>query len=161
MSSIEQCDRCQAFCCVAPYYHPGIGFAEEKPAHHACRHLAPTHRCVQYTELHERGFPGCLDYRCHGAGPEVSAEAWAAGLEWHRLEGPPRAALLERFLERQTLYSAVAELGSLAPKAGLERELQAALRRIAALSADELAHEALTLAMELRMLCWQAQEGAE
>lgn len=162
MPSTDACHACHALCCVAPHYHPAIGFACEKAAHATCQHLH-TERldCTIHADLHQHGFNGCLAYQCHGAGPEISAEATADGLHWPSLatDDPRRPVLFERFLELQALYAALAELRSLAPNVGLENELAIHQAAIATLDPRERADRALELAMPIRLLCWQAELG--
>lgn len=66
------CSRCAALCCQAPPFDALQGFGFDKPAHCACPHLQADHRCGIHAELRERGFPGCVAYDCHGAGPWVT-----------------------------------------------------------------------------------------
>lgn len=162
MSSSEACHACQALCCVAPHYHAAIGFAADKPAHSACPHLRQSRfDCRIHADLSRRGFQGCVDYRCYGAGPEMSAEAAAEGLSWPALaaDDPRRRRLFERFLELQALYAALAELERLASSAGLTAELQRQRQQLASLTPAQRADQALELALPVRLLCWEAELG--
>jgi len=45
-----------------------------KAAGVACRYLRPDCRCGIHPELKTRGFAGCAQYDCYGAGPRVTRE---------------------------------------------------------------------------------------
>jgi hypothetical protein len=65
---------------VHPFYSVQ-GFAFDKPAHSACRHLTLENRCHVHSELSLRGFPGCVVFDCYGAGQRVTQELFA-GVSW-------------------------------------------------------------------------------
>jgi hypothetical protein len=57
------------------------GFAFDKPAHSACRHLTLEDRCAIHVGLASRGFPGCVAFDCYGAGQRVTQELFN-GMSW-------------------------------------------------------------------------------
>lgn len=67
------CTNCQALCCVLLPFDEGPTFAFDKPAGRACHHLGPGHRCQIHGQLAKRGFSGCRDYSCLGAGQRTIA----------------------------------------------------------------------------------------
>ena len=75
------CSRCAALCCVVPAFYSVQGFAFDKPAHSACRHLTRENRCAIHTKLASRGFPGCVAFDCYGAGQRVTEELFN-GMSW-------------------------------------------------------------------------------
>jgi hypothetical protein len=75
------CSRCAGLCCVVHPFYSIQGFAFDKPAHSACRHLTPENRCAVHTGLSSRGFPGCVAFDCYGAGQRVTQELFA-GVNW-------------------------------------------------------------------------------
>jgi len=74
------CLRCAALCCVALPFDASDDFAVDKPAGVACRYLRPDCRCGIHPELRTRGFPGCAQFDCYGAGPRVTREFEGAPL---------------------------------------------------------------------------------
>lgn len=56
-------------------------FAIDKQAGTACEHLDGAHRCKIHDELSSRGFSGCAQYDCRGAGQRVTQELFA-GRSW-------------------------------------------------------------------------------
>jgi hypothetical protein len=75
------CSRCAALCCVATSFAASEDFAIDKAAGERCVHLGRDHRCTIHAELSSRGFPGCVAYECHGAGPRVTRDFAAEGGE--------------------------------------------------------------------------------
>ncbi len=70
----SECSRCAALCCVALTFDKGPKFAISKEAGTPCPNLGPDHRCTIHADLAERGFQGCIDYDCAGAGQRVIEE---------------------------------------------------------------------------------------
>jgi hypothetical protein len=68
------CAACCGLCCVAPGFDARQGFAYDKPAHEACRHLQGDYRCSIHARLGSEGFPACSSYDCHGAGQRATRE---------------------------------------------------------------------------------------
>lgn len=95
------CSRCHALCCVVPPFDAVQGFAEDKPAHQACRHLQADFRCSLHKDLPGHGYPGCAAYDCLGAGPQLL----------RRLPGPPWSAqadpraLFDAFLLQRRVHA--------------------------------------------------------
>ncbi len=67
------CQNCAALCCMALAFDKSPMFAIDKPAGKACPNLAPDHRCTIHAGLKSKGFQGCINYDCEGAGQRVSA----------------------------------------------------------------------------------------
>lgn len=70
----SECSRCAALCCVALSFEKGPKFAISKEAGTPCPNLGPDHKCTIHDDLAERGFQGCIDYDCAGAGQRVIEE---------------------------------------------------------------------------------------
>lgn len=82
----SECSRCAALCCVALSFEKGPKFAISKEAGTPCPNLGPDHRCTIHDDLAARGFQGCIDYDCAGAGQRVveerfNSEDWRAAPE--------------------------------------------------------------------------------
>jgi hypothetical protein len=75
------CARCAGLCCVVHAFYSIQGFAFDKPAHSACRHLTLGNRCAIHRGLASRGFPGCVGFDCYGAGQRVTQEI-CSGTSW-------------------------------------------------------------------------------
>lgn len=89
MSSLDlnaDCASCMALCCVAFELERCESFAIDKPAGEPCPNLRG-HRCSIHSELHERGFSGCAQFDCHGAGQRCGDDvaAFFVLLEYHQL----------------------------------------------------------------------------
>lgn len=102
------CSACQGLCCVALPFDAAQGFGFDKPAHEACRHLQGDHRCAIHGQLADRGFPGCVQFDCDGAGQRVTR--LFAPRHW-RDSAAQAAELFEAFF---LLRQAHAQLGLLA-----------------------------------------------
>ena len=75
------CARCAALCCVAFAFERSADFAIDKPAEAPCPKLDACGRCRIYARRQDRGFGGCIQYDCLGAGQRVvqqtfGGEAW-------------------------------------------------------------------------------------
>jgi hypothetical protein len=68
------CSRCAALCCLSLAFDRSESFAFDKAAGDACPLLAPGHACSIHAERERRGFRGCIDYDCRGAGQRVTQE---------------------------------------------------------------------------------------
>lgn len=66
------CARCAALCCAAFPFTPSADFPIRKAAGAACPQLRADLRCAVHGELRERGFAGCANFDCFGAGQRVS-----------------------------------------------------------------------------------------
>ncbi len=94
------CANCEALCCMALAFDAGAKFACDKAAGTPCAHLGADSRCTIHTRLHDRGFSGCVEYDCLGAGQVVCATvlpgvSWRAGAEEKRREMEAFRALRE------------------------------------------------------------------
>lgn len=56
-------------------------FAIDKAAGTPCPHLGPAHQCTIHGELRNKGFGGCVQYDCLGAGQRLCMSVMA-GLDW-------------------------------------------------------------------------------
>lgn len=84
------CARCAALCCIALAFDRSALFAIDKPAGEPCAHLDGCGACTIHSVRAERGFRGCIQFDCLGAGQRVTQELFA-GRSWtedHRLIGP-------------------------------------------------------------------------
>ena len=66
------CDNCAALCCVLLPFDKGEMFAASKAAGRPCKHLGTCNRCAIHADLKERGYPGCAQFDCLGAGQVVT-----------------------------------------------------------------------------------------
>jgi hypothetical protein len=69
---VSDCERCAAVCCHALSFDASDDFAFGKAADSRCRNLEASDLCAIHDQLHARGFPGCAQFECHGAGPRVT-----------------------------------------------------------------------------------------
>lgn len=67
------CARCAALCCIAFEFEKSAEFSIDKPAEVPCPNLDRCGQCGIYEERLDRGFSGCLQYDCLGAGQRVVA----------------------------------------------------------------------------------------
>jgi hypothetical protein len=67
------CRNCVALCCMALAFDKGAMFAIDKQAGTACPNLGKDHRCTIHSNLKAKGFQGCINYDCEGAGQRVTA----------------------------------------------------------------------------------------
>jgi len=122
------CTRCAALCCVALAFDQSRMFAIDKPAGEPCPNLDACGACTIHSVRAERGFRGCIDFDCFGAGQRVTQEFFA-GRSWtedRALVGPMSRAfsvLLRR--HEQLLLLDQAEALDLSSQ---DRERLAALR---------------------------------
>lgn len=97
----ENCEKCAGFCCVALEIPKSSAGTLTKTANKVCEFLdlSPSgtgHRCSTYESRREKGFETCQHYRCHGAGPLVTAKAMESG--WIREDGTFKPSAI-RFYE--------------------------------------------------------------
>lgn len=102
------CSRCDALCCVLLAFDASDAFGFDKPACHACRHLAPDNACRIHGTLPEQGFRGCTLFDCHGAGQRVTGQVFA-GRSW-RDDPALLAPMVDAFRIMRRLHEAVALL---------------------------------------------------
>jgi hypothetical protein len=139
-----ECTRCFALCCVALRIPRSPGFAIEKPAGTPCPNLADDLRCTIHAELDERGFSGCVEYDCQGAGQKVSQITFG-GRDWRTDPKIARWMLVVYPVVRQlhAILAAVATAADVVADAGLREQLRAAGDRVEALTLlppEELVH---------------------
>ena len=90
------CSRCAALCCTVLGFAKSARFAIDKPVGAPCPHLLPDLRCDIHSELRQRGFAGCVEYDCFGAGQRVTGQLFP-GRDWRSepgVAGDMGAALL-------------------------------------------------------------------
>lgn len=75
------CTRCAALCCVALAFDRSDLFAFDKAAGEPCSHLDSCGRCRIHEIRAQRGFQGCIDYDCLGAGQRVTQDLFG-GRDW-------------------------------------------------------------------------------
>lgn len=77
------CRRCAALCCVATHFDASPDFAVTKHAGVPCPHLHGQ-RCSIHDQRGTRGFSGCVDYDCHGAGQWITQRHPDADSTWQQ-----------------------------------------------------------------------------
>lgn len=83
------CGNCFALCCTALGFSRSADFAIDKPAATPCPNMAGDFSCSIHQRLRPRGFTGCTDFDCFGAGQVVSQKIFG-GISW--LEEPAARA---------------------------------------------------------------------
>lgn len=129
------CAQCAALCCVAPAFDRSSRFAIDKPAATPCPNLKLDHSCGIHARLNERGFGGCVQFDCLGAGQYVVQHIFK-GQSWR--DHPALAPrMFEAFRVMRRVYEAL-ELLQLARDLPLSTQQAATLRDLqAALWPDE------------------------
>lgn len=103
------CSRCTGLCCVVHAFYSEQGFAFDKPAHSACRHLTLGNQCGIHAGLAARGFPGCVAFDCHGAGQRVTQEI-CGGKSWRTLDESAVRQMFAAYATFLTLHRLMAML---------------------------------------------------
>lgn len=75
------CAHCAALCCMAFSFDASSQFAIDKESGVACPNLGGAGRCTIHTALAEKGFNGCVQYDCFGAGQQVTQQVFD-GRSW-------------------------------------------------------------------------------
>ena len=133
---VPDCVSCAAVCCSALPFDACDDFAFAKPADARCPNVTADHRCAIHGELRARGFGGCAQYGCYGAGQRVT-RAFGASLA----REPSRNAafrVLRSLHELIWLLSEARELCALA-HAELARRIDARVRCLCAAARDPAA----------------------
>ncbi len=116
----DRCDRCAALCCVAHAFDAGDAFAVDKPTDRPCTHLTGRGLCAIHDSRAEAGYPGCIAYRCYGAGQYVT-QVMFGGQTWQdrpELLAPMCAALRDlRPVQQWRAMLAAAQVLPLPPAA--------------------------------------------
>lgn len=107
------CSACAALCCIMLPFDAGPDFGFNKAGGEACRHLS-AHHCRIHADLAPKGFSGCQQYECMGAGQRVVQEVFA-GQSWRddaALNVPMEAAFraMRRLHEDYALLKAALHL---------------------------------------------------
>jgi len=66
------CANCAALCCITLAFDRSTLFAIDKAAGEPCPHLDACGACTIHAERAERGFQGCVNFDCLGAGQRVT-----------------------------------------------------------------------------------------
>jgi hypothetical protein len=103
------CDRCAALCCVGLAFDRSPRFALAKRAGQPCPHLG-RHGCRIHREREQRGFGGCVDYDCLGAGQRVTQELFG-GRSW-RDDPALLTPMLDAFLALREVHEHLALLAT-------------------------------------------------
>jgi hypothetical protein len=103
------CSRCAGLCCVVHAFYSDQGFAFDKPAHSACRHLTRENRCGIHAGLAARGFPGCVAFDCCGAGQRVMQEI-CSGTSWRTSDESAVRELFSAYVSSLALHRLMAML---------------------------------------------------
>lgn len=115
---VPDCKRCAALCCVSLAFDKSPQFANDKPAGVACPNLVADGRCGIHKDLEHKGYKGCVDYDCHGAGQHVT-QVLFEGRSWQDdpkiLEPMMEAFWVMRRIHEQLLLLKEAEKMPLTP----------------------------------------------
>ncbi len=132
------CSRCFGLCCVAPAFAKSADFAIDKPAGRACPHLRDGFGCGIHGSLRERGFAGCDNFDCFGAGQQV-AQVTFGGRDW-RLQpetAEPMFAVFAIVRQLHELLWHLNEARELATSAALRPSLDDAIGRLRAVVSQD------------------------
>lgn len=88
----SDCGSCMGLCCIALAFDAGDKFGHDKPAGKPCRYLKTDVGCQIHDARLARGYSGCIDFECLGAGQRVTNEVFGGQL-W------PEAPHLQRQIE--------------------------------------------------------------
>lgn len=83
VSLLPDCSSCASLCCVALAFDKSNKFAINKDAGEPCPNLASTGLCKIHKKLDDRGFKGCIQFNCFGAGQRVTQEIFG-GKSWQQ-----------------------------------------------------------------------------
>jgi hypothetical protein len=108
-----ECERCAALCCIAFAAEKSAAFNADKAAGEPCPNLDACGQCKIYDQRLDRGFGGCIQYDCLGAGQRVVQQHFA-GRTW--MDDPD---LLAPTLAAFALVRQAHKLASLLVTAGL------------------------------------------
>lgn len=75
------CEQCAALCCVSFAFDKSTQFAIDKAAGSPCPNLGSGGLCSIHEGLSARGFNGCVQYNCFGAGQHLTQTVFA-GRSW-------------------------------------------------------------------------------
>ncbi|MEY2853368.1 MAG: hypothetical protein RL030_500 [Pseudomonadota bacterium] len=145
------CARCTGLCCVAPAFDADQGFGFDKPAHEPCRHLRTDDGCAIHAQLAVRGFPGCVQFDCHGAGQRI-AQQFFPGQHWRDSDATSRA-MFDAYSRLLPLHELMAMLAWAVPKVATgtaREEIQRQSRRISDAGPDIVAGRGALTTQALR-----------
>jgi len=115
------CSSCAALCCVAPAFDQSSRFAFSKPAGTPCPNLGADHGCSIHADLAARGFGGCVQFDCLGAGQHVVQDLFG-GRSWR--DDPALAPrMFEAFRVMRQVHEALEllQLASALPLSALQQ----------------------------------------
>lgn len=99
------CGQCAALCCVGPAFDRSSRFALSKPNGTPCPNLGPDDACTIHAHLEARGFGGCVQFDCLGAGQHVVQNLFD-GKSWR--DGPALAPrMFETFRVMRQIFEAL------------------------------------------------------
>ena len=76
------CAKCAALCCVSLAFDSSDMFPLDKPNGVPCAQLAKDNSCKIYADREQKGYLGCMNYDCQGAGQRVVQDLFG-GRNWH------------------------------------------------------------------------------
>ncbi|WP_458863237.1 pentapeptide repeat-containing protein [Acidaminobacterium chupaoyuni] len=79
-SFVTDCAACVGICCTALYFAKEEGFPIDKMAGEPCKYLQKDHRCSVHADLMKKGFHGCVNFDCMGAGQLAAQKAKNEGI---------------------------------------------------------------------------------
>ncbi len=140
---VADCASCFALCCSLPFSR-GREFPEDKPGDVSCRHLRDDDRCGIHADLRSRGWVGCAEFDCFGAGQQVSQVTYHGARERVRtVEGMAVFGVVRGLHEMRFLLADPAVRGS--PYADEAAALDIELADAAGSSPDDLLAVDLTV----------------
>lgn len=77
----SDCSSCAGLCCAALPFQRSREFPVDKPAEDPCGNLAADARCRIHEQLRPKGWIGCTEFECFGAGQRVTQQLFA-GASW-------------------------------------------------------------------------------
>jgi hypothetical protein len=145
------CARCMGLCCVAPAFDAAQGFGFDKPAHEPCRHLQAEDGCAIHARLAASGFPGCVQFDCHGAGQRITQQLFPG---WHWRDSAATARTLfdaySRLLPLHDLMAMIALTLPLVTDVPAREQLERQSRRLAEAGSDIVSGKGDLTTRELR-----------
>lgn len=126
LSLRADCAQCAALCCVALAFDRSELFAIDKPAGEPCPNLSACDRCMIHAHRAARGFAGCAQFDCMGAGQRVTR--MFAGRSWRDGEAQARA-IFDAFSTMRRVQALIGLLRS-AAELPLDQNLAAECMRL-------------------------------
>ena len=129
------CSNCAALCCVAFAFDKSDMFALDKQAGSACPNLGDLGTCNIHKNLDDKGFKGCVNYDCAGAGQHVTQGVFG-GKSW---QSDPKLLrpMLEAFSTMRQVHDALQLLQTASSLPLLGDEVNSHLKLVAVLKPSE------------------------